>query len=109
MNLIFNGVMWGLFTRALTLSSSTVRVSIINTSANFVLTALLGAGVFGEDLPTLWWIGAGMLVAGSVVIGSREESASIIGGREMEKSTGATTTGRNAGATEVSSIRKRQK
>jgi hypothetical protein len=46
-----NGIMWGLFTKALTLSNSTVRVSVINTSANFVLTALLGAVVFGELLP----------------------------------------------------------
>ena len=42
--------MWGLFTRALTLSSSTVRVSVINTSANFVVTALLGAVIFREEL-----------------------------------------------------------
>lgn len=54
MNLAFNGVMWGLFTRALTLSSSTVRVSVINTSANFVITALLGTVVFGENLPGLF-------------------------------------------------------
>lgn len=44
-------VMWGLFTRALTLASSTVRVSVINTSANFFLTALLGAIIFTESLP----------------------------------------------------------
>lgn len=50
MNLAFNAVMWGLFTRALTLGSSTVRVSVINTSANFVITAVLGAGIFGEEL-----------------------------------------------------------
>lgn len=65
--------MWGLFTRALTLASSTVRVSIINTSANFMLTAVLGALIFSESLPGVWWIGAAMLVAGSVIIGSREE------------------------------------
>lgn len=51
MNLAFNAVMWGLFTRALTLASSTVRVSVINTSANFVITALLGALIFREGLP----------------------------------------------------------
>lgn len=90
MNLAFNGVMWGLFTRALTLASSTVRVSVINTSANFVLTAILGAVIFREQLPGkygmesgeratahdvsgLWWLGAAMLVAGSVIIGRREE------------------------------------
>lgn len=66
--------MWGLFTRALTLASSTVRVSIINTSANFVVTAILGALIFSEKLPGLWWLGAAMLVTGSVIIGMREET-----------------------------------
>ncbi len=66
--------MWGLFTRALTLASSTVRVSVINTSANFLVTAFLGAMIFSEALPGLWWVGAALLVAGSVIIGSRDES-----------------------------------
>jgi drug/metabolite transporter (DMT)-like permease len=74
LNLAFNGVMWGLFTRALTLSSSTVRVSIINTSANFIVTAVLGALVFSEKLPGQWWLGAAMLVAGSVIIGMRDDT-----------------------------------
>ena len=65
--------MWGLFTRALTLASSTVRVSVINTSANFMITAVLGALIFSENLPGLWWLGAAFLVAGSVIIGRREE------------------------------------
>jgi hypothetical protein len=66
--------MWGLFTRALTLASSTVRVSIINTSANFIVTAILSFIIFSESLPGLWWLGAAMLVAGSVIIGMREET-----------------------------------
>jgi hypothetical protein len=73
-NLIFNAIMWGLFTRALTLASSTVRVSIINTSANFIVTAMLSFIIFSESLPGLWWLGAAMLVAGSVIIGMREET-----------------------------------
>lgn len=73
LNLLFNAVMWGLFTRALTLATSTVRVSIINTSANFMLTAVLGAMIFGESLPAMWFLGAAMLVTGSVIIGRREE------------------------------------
>lgn len=72
LNLVFNTIMWGLFTRALTLASSTVRVSVINTSANFVITAVLGAAIFSEALPGLWWLGAAMLIAGSVIIGGRE-------------------------------------
>ncbi|KAH7115989.1 hypothetical protein B0J11DRAFT_584031 [Dendryphion nanum] len=73
LNLLFNAVMWGLFTRALTLATSTVRVSVINTSANFMITAVLGTLIFSETLPGLWWLGAALLVAGSVIIGRREE------------------------------------
>jgi hypothetical protein len=73
LNLIFNGIMWGLFTRALTLASSTTRVSVINTSANFMITAVMGVLIFSETLPGLWLLGAAMLVAGSVIIGRREE------------------------------------
>jgi hypothetical protein len=83
MNLLFNAIMWGLFTRALTLASSTVRVSVINTSANFMITAILSALIFSENLPGLWWLGAAMLVAGSVIIGMREE------GEKKEVITGA--------------------
>lgn len=73
MNLAFNAIMWTLFTAALTRASSTTRVSIINTSANFMLTAFSGWMVFGEKLPGLWWVGAAGLVVGNVVIGRREE------------------------------------
>lgn len=38
-----------------------------------MLTAMLGLIVFGERLPPLWWLGAGLLVAGNVVIGRRPE------------------------------------
>ncbi|KAL2044408.1 hypothetical protein N7G274_003113 [Stereocaulon virgatum] len=73
MNLAFNALMWAFFTNALTRASSTTRVSIINTSANFMLTAFAGWMVFGERLPPLWWVGAAGLVVGNVVIGRREE------------------------------------
>lgn len=78
LNLTFDAVMWGLFTRALTLASSTVHVSVLNTSANFLVTAFAGATVFSEALPPLWFLGAAMLVLGAWVIGRRE------GGREDE-------------------------
>ena len=65
--------MWTLFTAALSRGQSTTQVSIVNTSTNFVATALLGLAVFSENLPPLWWLGAGMLVAGNVVIGRDKE------------------------------------
>lgn len=79
LNLAFNVAMWALFTAALTRASSTTRVSIVNVSANFVVTALLGLVIFGEKLPPLWWVGAALLAAGNVVIGRREET-----GKERE-------------------------
>lgn len=73
LNLIFNGIMWTLFTKALTAGTSTTQVSIINTSANFMVTAVLSFFIFTESLPPLWWLGATLLVAGNVIIGRREE------------------------------------
>lgn len=75
LNLIFNGVMWTFFTQALAKGNSTTQVSIINTSSNFMITALLGLLIFSESLPPLWWVGAGLLVVGNVIIGSKEEGS----------------------------------
>ena len=38
-----------------------------------MLTALLGAAIFGEQLKPLWWVGAGCLVVGNVIIGRKKE------------------------------------
>ncbi|KAI1638109.1 hypothetical protein F4809DRAFT_601287 [Biscogniauxia mediterranea] len=76
LNLVFNGVMWTLFTKALARGHSTTQVSIMNTSTNFVVTALLGLAVFAESLPPLWWAGAAMLVAGNVIIGRKDDGSS---------------------------------
>jgi drug/metabolite transporter (DMT)-like permease len=65
--------MWTLFTTALARGNSTTQVSIMNTSCNFVITALLGYAIFSEALPPLWWLGAAMLVAGNVIIGRKDE------------------------------------
>jgi hypothetical protein len=71
--------MWTLFTTALARGNSTTQVSILNTSSNFVITALLGLAVFSESLPPLWWLGASLLVAGSVIVGRKDESATSTG------------------------------
>jgi pyridoxamine 5'-phosphate oxidase len=72
LNTTSNVIMWALFTRALTASPSTTKVSITNTAANFVLTALLGGAVFGESLPRTWWLGAALMGVGCVLVGMRE-------------------------------------
>jgi hypothetical protein len=69
--------MWTLFTKALARGTSTTQVSIINTSANFMITAVLGFFIFSESLPPLWWLGAALLVVGNVIIGRREEVEAV--------------------------------
>jgi len=84
LNLIFNGIMWTLFTKALARGTSTTQVSILNTSANFMFTAVMGWLIFSESLPPMWFLGAALLVAGNVIIGRREEGEdndkSVVGG-----------------------------
>ncbi|KAL4909487.1 hypothetical protein BDW74DRAFT_82617 [Aspergillus multicolor] len=75
LNVLCNVIMWALFTRALTAAPSTTKVSITNTSANFLVTALLGMIVFREKVGGLWWLGAGMMGGGCILVGMREESS----------------------------------
>jgi drug/metabolite transporter (DMT)-like permease len=67
--------MWTLYTKSLSISPSAVHVNIVNTTSNFLITAILGALVFGEKLPALWFVGAAFLVTGGVIIGRREETS----------------------------------
>ncbi|PTB63989.1 hypothetical protein BBK36DRAFT_1095078, partial [Trichoderma citrinoviride] len=73
LNLTFNGIMWSLFTTALKRGKSATQVSIMNTSTNFLVTAFTGLVIFSEALPPMWWAGAALLVAGSVVAGRKDE------------------------------------
>lgn len=86
LNLIFNGIMWTLFTKALARGTSTTQVSILNTSSNFMITAVLGFLIFSESLPPLWFLGAALLVAGNVIIGRREEKDTLK--RELDEEHG---------------------
>ncbi|RAL14456.1 uncharacterized protein BO97DRAFT_386136 [Aspergillus homomorphus CBS 101889] len=72
LNLLCNGIMWALFTRALTAGPSTTKVSITNTAANFLVTALLGMVVFSERVGGLWWVGAAMMGSGCIIVGMRD-------------------------------------
>ncbi|PYH98051.1 hypothetical protein BO71DRAFT_416655 [Aspergillus ellipticus CBS 707.79] len=71
LNILSNITMWTLFTRALTASPSSTKASLTNTAANFLVTAVLGMLVFGERVGGLWWLGAGMMGVGCVVVGMR--------------------------------------
>jgi drug/metabolite transporter (DMT)-like permease len=72
--LLLNGVMWAQFSKAMALST-TLKASLVNTSANFVFTALLGVVFFGDKLPFAWWIGSCFLLAGFILVTSDTEDA----------------------------------
>lgn len=88
--------MWALFTKALARGTSTTQVSILNTSSNFMITALLGLIIFSESLPPLWFLGAALLVAGNVIIGRRDEGGdkAIEGEDEHDRAENGTGEGR---------------
>ncbi|GJJ75024.1 hypothetical protein EMPS_07382 [Entomortierella parvispora] len=69
---ICNAAMWTLFTKALNRSNSSATVTVINSAANFCLTAVLGYVLFSEPLAMQWWFGASLIVLGSVLVSSDE-------------------------------------
>lgn len=77
--MLFDSIMWGLFTAALARGSSATTVSVVNTSSNFLVAAFLGWSVFQEALPFQWWIGAALLVVGNVVISRQGEEEKKVG------------------------------
>ncbi|KAG0087460.1 hypothetical protein BGZ93_005570 [Podila epicladia] len=72
---ICNAAMWTLFTKALNRSQSSATVTVINSSANFCITAVLGYALFSEPLALQWWFGASLIVLGGVLVSSEEASS----------------------------------
>lgn len=102
--------MWTLFTKALAKGNSTTQVTIMNTSFNFFITAILGFVIFSEALPPLWWIGAAMLVAGNVIVGAKDESSKENGDAGSERSGGDTASiSLSLADEEVAALRERER
>uniref|UniRef100_A0A0N5AF61 EamA domain-containing protein n=1 Tax=Syphacia muris TaxID=451379 RepID=A0A0N5AF61_9BILA len=66
--IFFNVLMWWAHVRNLKESSSTFKVTAVNTGVNFFFTSLFGALFFGEVHSMLWWFGIMVLAAGTVLI-----------------------------------------
>jgi uncharacterized membrane protein len=63
-----NLLMWITFTRALHLTPSSLYVTTINTAANITFTGIMSFILFYENLSIRWWIGAILVVIGSVLM-----------------------------------------
>ncbi|KAJ8659761.1 hypothetical protein O0I10_004354 [Lichtheimia ornata] len=65
---VCNSLMWTLFTKALNAAPSSVQTTTVNGAVNFSVSALLGYLIFDEPLALGWWIGASMILSGTILL-----------------------------------------
>ncbi|KAL2914939.1 hypothetical protein HK105_205482 [Polyrhizophydium stewartii] len=70
--LLSNAAMWKTFTSALSRADASIHVTVINSAANMIVTGLCGLAVFGEPVRLQWWVGATLVVVGSILMGRSE-------------------------------------
>ena len=68
LTVISNTVMWTLYSKSLSLSTSSLQPTLLNSSSNFCFTAMCGWLVFNEHLSMMWWCGAGFIATGITLI-----------------------------------------
>ncbi|KAI9320250.1 hypothetical protein BX666DRAFT_1853814 [Dichotomocladium elegans] len=65
---VCNSLMWALFTKALHAAPSSIQTTTVNGAVNFSVSALLGYFIFDEPLALSWWMGASMILSGTVLL-----------------------------------------
>ena len=73
LTLLINALMITLYTKALSLSKTAIEASLVNTSANLVVTGLAGHFMFGELLTLRWWCGSLCIVVGGFIVNWENE------------------------------------
>ena len=68
--LLLNSVMWTLFVESMQ-SLPTSDAMVINLGSNILLSALCGWVFYSENLSSMWWIGAAMIICGISVLLSK--------------------------------------
>ncbi|KAG2188136.1 hypothetical protein INT44_000887 [Umbelopsis vinacea] len=72
-----NSLMWTIFTKALNRAPSSTSVSVVNSAANFGVSALAGYAVFGEPLAYSWWLGAALIITGTLLLTRSQTNGSM--------------------------------
>lgn len=80
-----NMLMWNLFVKSMNFSSS-VMATVVNSATNFFSSAILGHLLFGEPLPTSWWVGLCFVLVGLFFLARGDSSSSSVT-REEERKT----------------------
>jgi drug/metabolite transporter (DMT)-like permease len=82
-----NAIMWKTFSDALSQSPNSFNVSMINSALNIITTVCMlmqgiaGFVLFEEPVSIKWWAGSALMVLGSTIISTNQQSDS-----EKEKS-----------------------
>lgn len=71
--LLTNAMMLNCFVKSLN-QLNTLTATINSAAMNFICTAVFGRFCFHEELPGLWWIGAGIILLGMRLIISAESA-----------------------------------
>lgn len=72
---VFSNVfMWRCYSKALSLSSTSIHPTIVTKSSNFLLSAFVGFLVFAEPINLTWFIGFLLILLGVYLISSENES-----------------------------------
>ena len=72
---VFSNVfMWRCYSKALSLSSTSIQPTIVTKTSNFLLSALVGFVVFAEPINILWFGGFLLILLGVYLISTENES-----------------------------------
>jgi uncharacterized membrane protein len=73
---VFSNVfMWRCYSKALSLSSTSIQPTIVTKTSNFLLSALVGFFVFSESINLTWSLGFLLILVGVYFISTEHESA----------------------------------
>ena len=71
---IFSNVfMWRCYSKALSLSSTSIQPTIVTKTSNFLLSALVGFIFFTEPINFLWLVGFSLILIGVYLISTKHE------------------------------------
>lgn len=69
--------MWKSFTSALSNSTSSFQVTVVNSSVNTIVTGVLGSVLFNEVLGVDWAAGSFLILVGSLLMNSDQEDKDV--------------------------------
>lgn len=82
--LIFNGLVWTFFVKALQ-QSNTATATVISSGSNYILSALLGWTIFSERNCSTYWFGIFFILLGLAIINKSDDDVNKKEGKRKEE------------------------